>query len=330
MRLVAPYQGADDRRAWLQVLTSFLPFVAGWWLMAASLQFGLALTVVLAVPTAGFLVRIFIIQHDCGHGSFFASRRLNDAVGFLCGVLTLTPYGSWRRSHAIHHAGAANLARRGTGDILTLTVDEYLAAPRLRRLLYRIYRHPLTLFVVGPLFNFVILQRLPFGAGLRGVRASVLWTNLALVAAVLLLGGMIGFPTVLIVHLAVMAVASTAGTWLFYVQHQYEETYWAPPETWDYSAAALRGSSYYALPPVLRWFSGNIGFHHLHHLSPRIPSYALPRCHAASPLLQQVTTLGLRSSLRSLRLHLWDAESERLVGFGALRAIRARCAQRSV
>jgi omega-6 fatty acid desaturase (delta-12 desaturase) len=321
--LVARYQVPDLRRSVQQVLNSFLPFFALTVLMVLSLdRVGYWATLLLAIPTAGFLARIFIIQHDCGHGSFFKSARANDWLGFLCGVLTMTPYRQWRLSHAIHHRGAANLAKRGVGAIHTLTVSEYLALPRWRRLAYRLYRHPALLFFGAAFFNFVILQRVMFTGPTRKEWASLHWTNLAIgvVAGLLILA--IGVKALVLVYAPIMAVASTVGTWLFYVQHQYEHTYWAEDAEWDYTLAALRGSSYYKLPGVLRWFTGNIGFHHVHHLSPRIPNYRLRECHEENPLFQQATVLTPASSLRTASLRLWDEDSERMVGFDHLRSMR--------
>jgi omega-6 fatty acid desaturase (delta-12 desaturase) len=298
-----------------------IPFIALLVVMYFSLEVGYWLTLAISVLAAGFLARIFIIQHDCGHGSFFRSTRANDRLGFVCGVLTMTPYRHWRLSHAIHHRGAGNLARRSIGSIRTLTVNEYRGLTRWKRLCYRVYRHPLFLFGVGPVCNFVVGQRFMFTSYSRSEWASLHWTNLAIGGLACFFAMVIGVKAVLLVYTPIMVIAATVGTWLFYVQHQYEDAYWASNENWDYSSAALRGSSYYNLPAVLRWFTGNIGFHHIHHLSPRIPNYFLKKCHEENQSLQQVTVLTLASSLRSASLHLWDEESQRLVGFDALRLL---------
>jgi omega-6 fatty acid desaturase (delta-12 desaturase) len=286
--------------------------------MYFSLQVSYWVTLVLAIPAAGFLARIFIIQHDCGHGSFFKSMRANDRLGFICGVLTMTPYKHWRLSHSIHHRGASSLAKRGIGSIGTLTVGEYRELSRWRQLGYRIYRHPLFLFGVAPVFNFVVAQRFMFTAYSRKEWASLHWTNLALSGLAVLLILTIGLKALVLVYLPIMVVASSVGTWLFYVQHQFEHTYWVADEDWDYTLAALKGSSYYNLPAVLRWFTGNIGFHHIHHLSPRIPNYRLQQCHEENPVLQRVTILTLASSLRTASMNLWDEQTQRLVGFRSL------------
>lgn len=288
--------------------------------MFRSLEVGYWLTLILAVPTAGFLVRIFIIQHDCGHGSFFGSRRANDLLGAVCGVLTLTPYYFWRRSHAIHHASSGNLEERGVGDVPTLTVREYLARSRWGRLKYRVLRHPLVLFGIAPTWQLVVMHRFVYHAFDPGQRErrSVWFTNLALAAAAISLGLIMGFDRFLLVHAPVIFLTASAGMWLFFVQHQFEDAYWSTPPDWDYAGAALRGSSYYRLPRLLQWFSGNIGFHHIHHLSPRIPNYRLQACHDENPIFQRVVVLTLASSLRTAALSLWDEDKKKLVSFRQL------------
>jgi omega-6 fatty acid desaturase (delta-12 desaturase) len=269
-------------------------------------------------------MRIFVIQHDCGHGSFFKSRKANDYLGSVCGILTLTPYYYWRKSHAIHHATASNLAERGVGDVYTMTVNEYLRQSKWGRLKYRLYRHPLTLFVLAPTVLFFIIYRFPHpeSKSWKRERASVWWTNLALAMLVVALSLTLGFKEFLLIYLPITLLGATVGTWLFFVQHQFEDTYWAKEGEWDYTLAALRGSSYYKLPKVLQWFTGNIGFHHIHHLSPRIPNYLLQKCHEENPVFQQVVVLTLWSSFRTVFLSLWDEEQGRLVSFGHLKSIR--------
>jgi acyl-lipid omega-6 desaturase (Delta-12 desaturase) len=325
-KLVAQYQRSDVRRSVWQLVNSFGGYFLFLVLMYLSLQVGYWLTLLLAIPTAGFLVRIFIIQHDCGHGSFFASRRANDRVGAVCGAFTFTAYKYWRKSHAIHHAHHAELEERGTGDVWTLTVDEYLAAPWWKRAVYRGFRHPLFLLGVAPGAQFLITNRIPLGAQnwRSGEKASVWWTNIAILSWMLAAGLLIGFGTLLMIQLPVILLAATAGTWLFYVQHQFERTYWEHTPEWSYTLAALDGSSYYKLPRLLQWFTGNIGFHHIHHLSPRIPNYKLQECHDQNPIFQRVTVLTIRSSLKTLSLSLWDEERRQLVSFRtALQAKRA-------
>ena len=316
--LVARYQQPDLRKSIWQIANSYGGLLLCFALMYWSLNVSYWLTLLLALPTAGMLVRTFIIQHDCGHGSFFKNRRANDSVGIACSIFTMIPYKFWRRSHAIHHAHHAELEERGIGDIWTMTVNEYRQAAWWLRLAYRVFRNPFFLFLVAPTINFVILTRLPVGGGStwhNGERASVWWTNLAIAAWVSGASLLVGFGNVLLVHLPVIIIAASVGTWLFYVQHQYERTYWEHTPEWDFTLAAMAGSSYYKLPRLLQWFTGNIGFHHIHHLSPRIPNYHLQDCHEQNPLFQRVVQLTLVSSLKTMWLSLWDEEQRRIVTF---------------
>jgi omega-6 fatty acid desaturase (delta-12 desaturase) len=316
-KMVARYQQPDLRTSTWQVINSFGGYFLSIVLMYFSLHIGYWLTLLLALPAAGFLVRIFIIQHDCGHGSFFKSRRASDIVGTLCGYLTLIPYRFWRKSHAVHHAHHAELEERGIGDIWTMTVDEYHGAAWWKRVAYRIFRNPFFLFVIAPPIQFMILTRFPYGGESwhNGERESVWWTNAVIAAWVVGTGLLVGFGTVAMIFLPIIIVAGGVGTWLFYVQHQFERTYWEHTPEWDYTLAAMHGSSYYELPPVLQWFTGNIGFHHIHHLSPRIPNYNLQKCHEENPGLQRVVRLTLASSLQTVWLSLWDEQNNRLVTF---------------
>jgi omega-6 fatty acid desaturase (delta-12 desaturase) len=317
-QIVAKYQQPDARKSIWQIVNSFGGLFLTWVLMYFSLNVSYWLTLLLAIPAAGFAVRIFIIQHDCGHGSFFKSRKANDSTGIVCSLFTLTPYRFWRKSHAIHHAHHAELEERGIGDVWTLTVDEYLAAPWWTRAAYRVFRNPFFLFGIAPAVNFLILTRFPIGGerGWRnGERESVLYTNLALAGLFAVFIAWIGVVPVLAVFLPTVVTAAAVGTWLFYVQHQFERTYWEHTPEWDYTLAAMHGSSYYKLPKVLQWFTGNIGFHHIHHLSPRIPNYNLERCHEENPLMQRVVQLTLWASFKTTSLALWDEEKRRLVTF---------------
>ncbi len=324
--LVAQYQRPDLRKGIWQVVNSFSGLIVTCVLMVFSLQVGYWLTLLLAVPAAGFVVRIFIIQHDCGHGSFFKSRRANNRLGAICGVVTLVPYTYWRKSHAIHHAHHAELEERGVGDVWTMTVDEYYAASWWKRMSYRIFRHPAFLFGIAPAVLFIVLHRFPRGAAewKNGEKSSVWLTDLAILAAMIVFSLLIGFGAVLMIMLPIIIIAASVGTWLFYVQHQFERTYWEHTPQWDYTLAAMAGSSYYKLPRVLQWFTGNIGFHHIHHLSPRIPNYNLQECHEQNPVLQRVSQLTLRSSLKTLPLSLWDEESRQLVSFRQALQIKRR------
>jgi omega-6 fatty acid desaturase (delta-12 desaturase) len=320
--IVAKYQKPVWWSAMWQVINTLVPYAALWCLMYFSLRVSWWLVVPLAVLAGGFLIRIFIISHDCGHGSFFSSTRANDALGFITGVLTFTPFYHWRWEHAIHHSSSGDLDRRGTGDVWTLTVEEYLAASRWKRFAYRLARNPVILFGLAPLYLFLIHQRFSNGKAGRRERRSVWFTNLALVALVGGLTWLFGLKAYLLLQLIVLLVAGSTGIWLFYVQHQFEGVYWERKADWDYSLAALQGSSFYKLPKVLQWFSGNIGFHHIHHLSPRIPNYNLEKCHRAEPLFQTVKPVTLFSSFKSFTFRLWDEQRRKLVGYRALRAIR--------
>jgi omega-6 fatty acid desaturase (delta-12 desaturase) len=287
-----------------------------------SLDVSYWLTLALAFPAAGLFIRTFIIMHDCGHGSFLPSRTWNDVVGFITGVLTSTPYAHWRREHAIHHATSGHLDERGTGDVTTLTVKEYLSASRWQRLYYRVYRNPLTLLIVGPIILF-IKHRWPT-RGIAGAREifNVHATNIAMAAIAATLALLIGVRELVMIWAPVFLLAGSIGVMLFYVQHQFEDAYWRAAPEWDYATAAVMGSSYFRLPRVLQWFTGNIGFHHVHHLSPRIPNYSLERCHRENPTFQKVTTLTLRESFRTLRLKLWDEDNGRMVGWREFRRMR--------
>ena len=313
------YQRPALGRALWQVLNTLVPYAALWYLMYLSLAVSYWLTAGLALVASGFLVRVFILFHDCGHGSFFKSSKANDVLGFFTGVLCFTPYYHWRWEHALHHATAGDLDRRGTGDVWTLTVEEYLKASRWKRFAYRLARNPFVLFVLAPLFLFAVLQRIPSSKAGRRERNSVYLTNLALMAMAIGLGLLFGFKTYLLLQGGLVLTAGVAGVWLFYVQHQFEGVYWERGKEWDYATAALQGSSFYKLPKVLQWFSGNIGFHHIHHLSPRIPNYHLERCHRAEPLFQTVKPVTLFASFKSLTFRLWDEQRRRLVSFGALK-----------
>jgi len=320
-QILARYRTTSPARSIVELLITAGPLVLLWFLTWASLDLGYWVALIFAVPAAGFLVRLFMIQHDCGHGAFFDHRLANDWVGRVIGVLTLTPYDFWRRAHAIHHSTSGNLDRRGIGDIDTLTVREYLALSQWRRLFYRVYRHPIFMFGLGPAFLFIVKHRLPFGLMRAGWQPwlSAMATNLAIAGLGATMIWLVGVRPFLLVHLPIMLLAASIGVWLFYVQHQFEDTQWARNGIWKLHESALHGSSYYDLPRVLRWFTANIGFHHVHHLCSRIPYYRLPLVLSDYPQLGVIGRLTLVQSFRCVRLVLWDEAQQRLV---SLREVR--------
>jgi len=319
--ILRPYWGPDTRRSVGQLLTSAIPFALLWYAMLRSLDVGYWLTLLLAVPTTGFMMRLFMIQHDCGHGSFFASRRARDLVGFFIGVLLLTPYEYWRKTHAYHHAHSGDLDFRGFGDIDTFTVREYLSWSAGKRFAYRVYRHPLLLFTVGPAFHFIVKHRYPWDIPRDWTQAwrSVWLTNLALVVVLGVAWATIGLQRFLLVQVPITLMACSLGVWLFYVQHQFEHTYWDRHDEWDYYDASLHGSSYLKLPGPLQWITANIGVHHVHHMSARIPNYKLQQVHDENPEFHEVTVITARDSWRLIWLTLWDEDERRLIGFKDLK-----------
>jgi acyl-lipid omega-6 desaturase (Delta-12 desaturase) len=316
-RALAAYREPRLARSVFELAITVIPFGAFWFLTWASVNAGHWFGLLLAVPAAGFLVRLFMIQHDCGHGSFFPSRRANDWVGRALGVLTLTPYDFWRYSHALHHAHSGNLDRSRVGSIDTLSVREYDALSRPQRLRYRLYRHPLVLFGLGPVYLFMLRNRLPVGFMRAGWMPwwSTMGTNAAIVLLATAMLSLVGAGTFLVVHLPIAVLAAAIGVWLFYVQHQFENTRWAHDDKWSFHETALHGSSYYELPAPLRWLTANIGVHHVHHLASRIPFYRLPEVLRDHPRLRETSRITLRQSLRCVRLALWDEERQRLVPF---------------
>jgi acyl-lipid omega-6 desaturase (Delta-12 desaturase) len=324
-KILARYREPDPVRSVFELLVTAVPFVLIWVLMLVSLNYSYWLCLLLAVPAAGFLVRLFMIQHDCGHGSFFRQRRVNAMIGRAIGVVTLTPFGYWQRTHAIHHATSGNLDRRGTGDVPVLTVSEYLGLPRWRRIAYRLLRNPLILLGLGPIYIFLLKHRLPIELmdGGKEVWISAMSTNLAIAGVVVGTSSLVGLQAFLLVQLPITLLASSIGIWLFYVQHQFEHTYWAPEDEWTFHAGAAHGSTHYDLPAPLRWFTANIGIHHIHHLASRIPSYRLSEVLRDHPELSKVGRLTLRDTLRCFRLALWDEDKQRLVAFREVRPLAA-------
>jgi acyl-lipid omega-6 desaturase (Delta-12 desaturase) len=319
IQIVSQYNFPDAAKSWWQVINSVVPYVALWVLMAMSIQVSYFLTLFISIFAAGFMVRIFIIFHDCGHGSFFKSKRLNTIVGIITGLMVFTPYHRWHHDHHIHHNTVGNLDKRGVGDVDTLTVNEYLSLPKWRRFVYRFWRHPIFLFGIAPMLTFLIGQRLTKKHMSFKHQMFVHLTTLGVIAIALLLIWAMGFRAYLMIQIPVLFIAAGHGVWLFYVQHQYEHVVWEHNETWDYEQIALNGSSFFKLPRILQWFTGNIGFHHIHHLSPKIPNYKLEICHIENPRFQKVIPVTFFSSLRSLKLRLWDEANNRLIGFRELR-----------
>jgi acyl-lipid omega-6 desaturase (Delta-12 desaturase) len=322
-QIVARYQTPSTRAAVWQILNTVIPYLGLWVLMYYTQKISWWLTLPLAILAGGFMVRIFIIFHDCGHGSFFRSARANHIVGTIAGLLCFTPYFHWRWEHAIHHSTSGDLDRRGTGDVWTLTVQEYLEASRWKKFSYRLARNPFILFLIAPMFLFLALERFASPRAGHKETLSVYGTNLGLLLIASLVSLAFGVKAYVLIQLTVMAVAGSAGVWLFYVQHQFEGVYWKRSDEWDYATAALQGSSFYKLPKILQWFSGNIGFHHIHHLSPRIPNYNLEKCHKSEPVFQTVPAVTLLKSFKSFTFRLWDEQRQRLIGYGDLRAIKA-------
>lgn len=329
-RSLSKYEKPHLGKAIGQLLNTFIPYIALWVIMVMMIQNNVSYWYVLPliVIAAGLVVRIFIFFHDCGHGSFFASHRANRILGYISGIIAFTPYDEWRHSHAGHHTTSGDLDRRGMGDVWTMTVEEYLASSPSKRFRYRIFRNPFVLFVLGPPVMFLITHRFPKGYGKRQLQ-SVLITNVALLAIVVLASLTIGLRTYLLIQLPIISLAGAAGIWLFYVQHQFEGVTWTHHEEWDPIRAALNDSSYYKLPKVLQWFTGNIGLHHIHHLRARIPNYNLQQCYDEVPELQIAEPLTIRRSLKSPFLNLWDENEQRMVSFKALKHHTQKTAQQN-
>ncbi len=318
---LAKYEKPDLKKALGQVADTLIPYFALWALMVYMVHhhFSLLLLAPLLVLSAGLLVRVFIIMHDCGHGSFFASHKANRLLGQFCSLLVFTPYFEWRHHHAAHHAAAGDLDRRGMGDVYTMTVEEFKAAPKRKQIGYRLYRNPFMLFIIGPPLLFLIMQRTYDKGATTLEKRSVISTNIGIAIMVALGSWAFGLKTYLLIQLPIIIMAAMVGVWMFYLQHQYEKVYWAPHHEWDPIRAALEGSSYFSLPPILQWFSGNIGLHHIHHLRSRIANYNLQKCFDEVPELQNVEPLTLKTSFKCMRLNLWDESELKLVSFKVLK-----------
>jgi acyl-lipid omega-6 desaturase (Delta-12 desaturase) len=318
-KLIAPYENADTRNSVKQLVNTLVPFFGLWVLAYLSLSVSFLLTLVFAAIAAGFLTRIFIIFHDCCHFSFFKSRRANKILGMITGVLTLFPFYQWQHSHSVHHATSGNLDKRGTGDIWVLTVEEYLSAPFWTRVGYRLYRNPFVMFILGPIYVFLIQNRFNRKGAKRKERINTYVTNLSIVAIVTLLCYTIGWESFLLVQGPIFLISGSLGVWLFYVQHTFEDSYYEGNDDWEYVKAAVEGSSFYKLPKILQWLTGNIGYHHVHHLSPRVPNYKLEEAHINTDPLQHVPTITLSTSLKSLKFRLWDEKGKKFVGFKGIK-----------
>ncbi len=328
IQAVAKYAQADYLKATWQISNTLIPYLGLWALMIYFIVQGYSywLVLLLAIPASALLVRIFIFFHDCCHSAFFPSRIANRIFGYITGIMLFTPFENWQYTHVVHHATSGDLDLRGTGDIWTMTVEEYLASSKLKRLGYRLFRSPLVLFGIIPITLFLVVQRFAnTGAGKRE-RRSVLLTNAAIAAIIAVMGFTLGLQNYLLIQLPIILLAASAGMWLFYVQHQYEDAYWVRHANWDLTKSGLEGSSYYKLPKVLQWLVGNIGLHHIHHVKANIPNYNLQRCLDEVPALQTVAPLTIRKSLKSLWLNLWDEQKQKLVSFRSVkrgRGVRA-------
>ncbi|MDG4657242.1 fatty acid desaturase [Ectobacillus antri] len=320
---VAPYEKADMWHSVRQLLNTLLPFVVLWFLAYKSLAVSYALTFPITVLAAGFLVRVFIIFHDCCHYSFFKSRRANKILGTITGVLTLFPYNQWQHSHSVHHATSGNLDKRGVGDIWMMTVDEYIAASFWTRVAYRLYRNPLVMFGLGPTYIFLITNRFNRKGARWNERLNTYITNILIAGIVALLCWTIGWQAFLLVQGPIFLISGAAGIWLFYVQHTFEDSYFEEDENWEYVKAAVEGSSFYKLPKILQWLTGNIGYHHVHHLSPRVPNYKLEAAHNHTEPLQNVPTITLMTSLQSLKFRLWDENTKQFMTFKDIKAMQS-------
>lgn len=308
-----------DNRSWWQLLNTIIPYFILWYLMYLSLEVSYWLTLGLSILAGAFLVRIFIIFHDCGHGSYFKSKKLRDFFGYFTGLLLFTPYERWHYDHMVHHQTVGNLDKKGIGDVRTFTVEEYIEFSTLQRVLYKISRHPITLFIVGPLLLFVVIFRFPFTYHSRKIRWRNHLSTLLIVGMVAGMCLLIGYSNYILIQAPTLYFGALLGVWLFYVQHQYEDVIWERQENWDYKTIALKGSSYLKLPKVLQWFTGNIGFHHIHHLSPAIPNYKLEECYRENPEFQVEKPLTFISALKCMRYRLWDEHNRELIGFRELR-----------
>lgn len=313
-KIISKYNKPSNAKSWFQIANSYIPYIGLWIAMIYSIKISYWLTLALSILAAGFLVRIFIIFHDCGHGSFFKSPLLSRVVSIISGMLVFTPHHKWHHEHHLHHQTVGNLDKRGSGDVKTITVEEYKSYSLGKRIYYRIYRNPIIIFLIAPFFLFTIAMRFPSKTQSLKSKLYTHLTTLGLILGVILISQLLGLKTFLLIQIPILYFASVAGVWLFYLQHQFEDVIWERDENWDYKIIAMEGSSYLKLPKILQWFSGNIGFHHLHHLSPKIPNYNLEKCIRDNPIFQK-EPLTFWPSIRSMRFRLWDEKKHKLVTF---------------
>lgn len=305
-----------------QIVNSFVPYAVLWYLMYLSLQFSYLITLLLAIAASGFLVRIFIIFHDCGHGSFFKSARANNITGIISGIVAFTPYRMWHHHHRIHHASAVNLDKRGIGDVWTMTRTEYMNAPLKQRRIYRLFRNPFVLFIIGPLYVILKQNRFTNKKMNSEDKKNMYLTNIAILLIAAGISLLIGLKAYLMIQLPILFISHSIGIWLFLIQHNFEEIEWERNESWNYKTAAFKGCSFLKFPPLFQWFTGNIGFHHVHHLSPRIPNYNLERCHYENEIFSVVKPIRFFETFKFLNLHLWDEENQKMISFKNIAILR--------
>jgi acyl-lipid omega-6 desaturase (Delta-12 desaturase) len=314
-KVIMKYNQPDLKKSIWQICNSVIPYLFMWYIMYRSLQYPYWITLLLSLVASGFLIRIFIIFHDCGHRSFFISKRANNVVGMIMGILAFTPYYKWHNQHRTHHATSGNLDKRGIGDVWTMTVNEYLESSRWNRFLYRSFRNPFILFILGPLLVVFVQNRIAGKKLIKQEKLNIYFTNIMVLTMAVLISLLIGIKAYLLIQLPVILVSHSMGLWLFYIQHQFDDVSWERENKWDYKISAIRGSSFLKLPPILQWFTGNIGFHHVHHLSSRIPNYYLEKCHYENEIFKEVKPIVLFSTFRALTLGLWDESKRRMISF---------------
>lgn len=317
-KVVLKYNQPDLLRSIWQIVNSVIPYIMMWYLMYRSLQYSYLITLLLSLFACGFLIRIFIIFHDCGHGSFFSSIKANKTVGMIMGFLSFTPYYIWHNQHRIHHATAGNLDKRGIGDVWTMTVSEYQKSSRRDRFFYRAFRNPFIMFTFGPVLVIFIQNRFSNKKMSRKEKLNVYLTNVIVLMMATLISLLIGFKAYLMIQLPILLISHSIGIWLFYIQHQFDETSWVRDPSWDYKTAAIENCSYLKLPAVLQWFTGNIGFHHVHHLGSRIPNYYLEKCHKENEMFKDIKPVVLFATFKALKLSLWDEAAHRMISFRKL------------